>query len=302
MLLEQAARTAICAVIAVLLAGGGGDGCRAATSAPVHVLTWNVHGIPFTGAGKRLPRIACVVEERRPDFVAFEEVWTRGEESTLRRALEPLGYATYRYTHGLLRYGGLLLFWDTSKGWSVGDAAFTRYLRAAPWWHLNEFDGLGHKGFLAGNARNVDGRAFRIVVTHLQSQYPEHGPMHTYDAIRLAQVQQLAATVGSGRGRLIVAGDFNTMPNDPSGAYRWLRAQGWSDATEDFRWRCEAAAVMPCGTNFDNKTRRLTDDWIDYIFIRGLIGPQETELLRNVRADDPWSDHEGVLSRLIASP
>jgi len=298
-LLEQAARIIAGAVIAILLAAGAGDGCRAATSAPVHVLTWNVHGIPFTGAGKRLPRIAGVVGERRPDFVAFEEVWTSGEETTLRRALEPLGYATYRYTRGLLRRGGLLLFWDTSKGWSVSDAVFTRYRRAAPWWRLNELDGLGHKGFLAGNARNADGRAFRIVVTHLQSQYREHG--RTYDEIRFAQAQQLSAAV-DGSGGLVVAGDFNTMPEDLSGAYPWLLAQGWRDATEDVRRRCQAAAVMPCGTNFDNHSGKLTDDWIDYIFVRGPISADDTELLRNVRADDPYSDHEGILSRLTVSP
>jgi endonuclease/exonuclease/phosphatase family metal-dependent hydrolase len=296
---KKAARALGCAVVATLLATGSVVLCQAApAAAPVRVLTWNVHGIFFTGAGKRLTRIAAAVAEQRPDFVAFQEVWTTGQASILRHALEPIGYASYRYTRGFLRRGGLLLLWDTTKGWSVTDASFVRYERAAPWWRLNEMDGLGRKGFLVASARHPDGRAARIVVTHLQSQYPNHH--RTYDDIRLAQIQQLAAAVDGGTEALIVAGDFNTMPYEKSGGYTWLRARGWRDATAEFRRRCEAMGSLPCGTSFDADGR--TADWIDYIFIRGdSVSAGETELIRNIRGDDPYSDHGALLSSLTVA-
>jgi endonuclease/exonuclease/phosphatase family metal-dependent hydrolase len=258
----------------------------AAPAVPLRVLTWNVRGLPFTAISKRIPRIAAVVAERRPDFVAFEEVWTAGQVSAFRRALEPIGYASGSYTRSPIRPGGLLLLWDTRKGWRVDDLAFIRYQRSSSWWRLDEGDALARNGFLIGNARNADGRAFRIAVTHLQAQYREHG--RTYDDVRLAQVQQLAAAAGE---PAVIMGDFNTLPADS--AYRWLVEGGWRDATAELRQQCQAAATLPCGTNFDDG--KLTSEWIDYVFLRGgTFGALAAELIRNVHPND-YSDHEGVV-------
>ena len=267
-------------LIALLFAAG------TASAAPLRLLSWNVRGIPLTHFGQRFPRIADVIAQQRPDFVAFEELLTAGQAAQVHRALAPLGYKSFS-PEGRVRPGGLMLLWDTTKGWSVSDAAFVRYARSGPWWRLNEGDGFGRKGFLIGTARNADGRAFRIVVTHLQAQYPDHH--HTYDAVRLAQVQQFTAAV-AGSDAAIVAGDFNTTPGDD--VHRWLVTNGWRDATEDFRVRCGVAATLPCGTNIDDG--KLTADWYDYVFVRGAIGEASVELIRNARPDQ-YSDHEGVL-------
>jgi endonuclease/exonuclease/phosphatase family metal-dependent hydrolase len=265
-------------------------------TAPVRVLSWNVHGTFFRGARKRLPRIAAVVAERHPDFIAFQEVWTARQASMFRRALEPIGYASYRYTRELARPGGLLLLWDTTKGWSVAEASFVRFEREAPLWRLSEQDGLARKGFLVASARNTDGRSMRIVVTHLQAQYPNN--QRTYDDMRLAQIRQLAAAVDGGTDPLIVAGDFNTMPGERSGGYEWLLARGWRDATAEFRRRCEATGTVPCGTCFDADGKR----WLDYIFIRGdAVSADGTELIQNQKADDPYSDHDGLVCSLAVA-
>ena len=270
------------AIVAMLFAAG------TASAAPLRLLSWNVRGIPLTHFEQRFPRIASVIAQQRPDFVALEELLTAGQFSQVRHALEPLGYAACCPTHGgRIRPGGLMLLWDTTKGWSVSDVAFVRYTRAGPWWRLNEGDRFGRKGFLIGNARNADGRAFRIVATHLQAQYPDHH--HTYDDVRLAQVQQFTAAV-EGSDAAIVAGDFNTTPAD--NVHRWLVTHGWRDATEGFRQRCAAAATLPCGTNIEDG--KLTPDWYDYVLVRGALGDASVELIRNTHADE-YSDHEGVL-------
>ena len=255
------------------------------TATPLRVLQWNVRVIPFTGFGERLPRIAAVVARERPDFVAFEEVWTSGGASAIRRALAPMGYASCCANRGPFRPGGLLLLWDTTKGWRVDDVAFVRYARAAPR-RMNEGDAFVRNGFLIGNAHDAGGRAFRIAVTHLQAQYPDHH--HPYVDVRLAQVEQVAAALGDGDA--IVAGDFNTTPDDA--AYAWLAAHGWRDATAEARRQCQAAASLPCGTNFEDG--KLTPDWFDYVFVRGGFGNATAQLIRNARTD-VYSDHEGVL-------
>ncbi len=247
--------------------------------APLRVLQWNVRGIPFTGFGERLPRIAAVVARERPDFIAFEEVWTSGGASAIRHTLAPMGYASCCGNRGPFRPGGLLLLWDTTKGWRVDDVKFVRYARASPR-RLNEGDSYVRNGFVIGDAHDAGGRAFRIAVTHLQAQYPDHN--HHYEDVRLAQVQQLAAALGDGDA--IVAGDFNTRPDD--GVYAWLTGHGWRDATTDARQQCQ------CGTNFEDG--KLTSDWFDYVFVHGALGDGTAQLIRNTRLDE-YSDHEGVL-------
>ena len=264
----------------------------ATAAAPVRLLSWNVHGTFFRGARKRLPLVAAVVAEQRPDFIAFQEVWTSFQASMFRRVLEPLGYASIRYTRGYWRRGGLLLMWDTSKGWSVTDSSFVRFEREAPWWRLAELDGMARKGFLVANARHTDGRAMRIVVTHLQAQYPDAGRL--YDDIRLAQLHQLATAIDGGTGPLIVAGDINTVPGERSGGFEWLLARGWRDATAEFR----EAAGAPRGTFFDTGSETATT-WLDFIFIRGdAVRVDGLELIHNRGADDPYSDHDALVCSL----
>jgi endonuclease/exonuclease/phosphatase family metal-dependent hydrolase len=262
----------------------------------VKVITWNVHGIPFTGAPSRLERIAAEVSRRRPDFALFEEVWFRNQALVLRSSLERHGYVAIDYNYCVFRRGGLLMFIDSRAGWSLVNVRFTRYSRSAPWWRLSEWDGLGRKGFLQASLRNHDETELTLVVTHLQSQYPNHH--RSYDEVRVAQLQQLLEAIGNDASkRTIIAGDFNTTPDEPSHGYQLLAHSGWTDTTVTIRDSCQSNAESPCGTSFSERAP-VPSEWIDYIFTTPAPQVSRSEMILNRRADDPYSDHEGLESTI----
>src|SRR5207247_331164 len=50
-----------------------------------------------------------------------------------------------------------------------------------------------------------------------------------------------------------------------------------------------------CGTNFDAGQRQ----WIDYVFARGWNVTATTQRITNNAADSPYSDHDGLLVRVV---
>lgn len=259
---------------------------------PFAILTWNVHGIPFTHSRQRLPRIAAEVIARRPDVVILQEVWFWNQARALSARMKAGGYRPLNYTHGFLRPGGLLVFIDESAGWNVRRVSFQKFRAAAPWWRFNEMDGLARKGYLIADLQRGTEK-IRVVDTHLQSQYPEHG--RTYVEIRRQQVKQLLGDLLLKEGSVIIGGDFNTTPDEP--VYQLMLAPGWSDATAELRVRCAAELHRACGTSF-NADGSGTQDWIDYVLLNSAGGATTSELIRNVHADEPFSDHDGVLLTL----
>lgn len=249
------------------------------------VLSWNVHGLPLHAAPERLRRVAAWIEERQPDLVLLQEVWSRGYREILARALAP-AYDAVSATHplGALPRGGLLTL-GRRRRLRLGRARFEAYRSSAPWYRLGEGDGLSGKGALAVEVE-ADDLSLVAVNTHLQAQYGER----RYGDVRRAQLEQLAAFVAAAAaGRpLLLAGDLNTEAGEE--LYGTHVVPLGLDLTAEER---RARGGTTC---FDRRGGR--SEWIDYVVLRGEGTPAKLERIENRAPDDPFSDHDGLYVEL----
>jgi endonuclease/exonuclease/phosphatase (EEP) superfamily protein YafD len=258
----------------------------------LRLLSWNVHGLPFNRtAGDRLANIAGKIKEQQPDVVVLQEVWTACRAHELARALAPDYVAHERISLPLFRpHGGLLVFVRRGSAWRVEGETFVRYHASGPWYRVCEGDGLGGKGALLLHLRRGAER-LGLVTTHLQSQYSEYG--HSYECERRRQLNQLQCAIATefGNSPVLIAGDFNTMPEE---ALYWSHiAVLGDDLTLPERARCG------CGTFTDTDGTR---QWIDYVLARNVpadpVADVDVRRLENQAVDDPYSDHDGLLVRV----
>ncbi len=257
----------------------------------LRVLTWNVHAIPFASPRPtaRLRNVADAIRAAAPDVVLLQEVWAHAYADLLTRRLGD-AYVLIRGC-GCGRpfpCGGLVVLVRRASGWAAGSPTFVRYKKHAPWRRLREWDGIARKGMLLVPLTRA-GRTIGIVDTHLQTRYLEY--RHNYTTVRGRQLDQLRATVDATYGAqpVIIGGDFNTAPNDPSGLYASRVASLGDDTAAAFRSACPA-----CSTRTPPKVPR----WIDYVLTRGFAVTPTVALIRNDAVDTPYSDHHGVLVRL----
>ena len=256
---------------------------RSSADGELRLISWNVHALPFDATRhQRLDSIAGEIARRAPDVVLLQEVWLAGDAAQLACRLG----AHYERVGGPRR-GGLLALVRRSSAWQVqGEASFEQYTVSAPWYRLEELDGIAGKGFqgftLADGLRRV-----AVVNTHLQAQYPARG--NPYDAERLQQIRQLMAYAAKEHGAdaLLVAGDFNVREEEVQ-HYQAL-VNGLEDLTARYRRDCA------CGTFVDRSGAETW--WIDYVFGRRSDGKPvaaNVERIRNRGRDDPFSDHHGL--------
>jgi endonuclease/exonuclease/phosphatase family metal-dependent hydrolase len=265
---------------------------RPAPDGNVRLVSWNVHALPFDATRhQRLDNIAGEIARRSPDLVLLQEVWLEDDAARLACRLNAdyervpdAGAVKGLFGH---RRGGLLAFVRRSSAWQVqGQASFEEYTASAPWYRLEELDGIAGKGF-QGFTVSDGMRRVAVVNTHLQAQYPTRG--NPYEAERLQQIRQLLAHAGKDHGAqaLLVAGDFNVREEER--AHYAALAGGFADLTADYRRACG------CGTFVDRSGSESW--WIDYVFARRADGgPVATRLerIRNRGRDDPFSDHHGL--------
>lgn len=254
-----------------------------ARSDSLSLISWNVHALPFDATRhQRLDNIAGELARRAPDLVLLQEVWLEDDAARLGCRLA----ADYERVRGP-RGGGLLALVRHSSPWQVhGEASFEQYSARAPWYRLEELDGIAGKGF-QGFTVSDGARRVAVVNTHLQAQYPARG--NRYEAERLQQIRQLMAYVAKDRGgdALLVAGDFNVR-EDENAHYRTLTGT-LQDLTAEYRRACG------CGTFVDRSG--VETWWIDYVFARRADGgpvSARLERIRNRGRDDPYSDHHGL--------
>jgi len=264
---------------------------RSAADGELRIVSWNVHALPFDRSRhQRLDNIAGEIAQRSPDVVLLQEVWLAHDAARLGCRLA----ARYEPVRGPRR-GGLLALVRRSSAWEVhGEASFEQYTASAPWYRLEELDGIAGKGFqgftLADGARRV-----AVVNTHLQAQYPARG--NPYDAERLQQIRQLSAYAAKDHGAdaLLVAGDFNVREEER--AHYAALATGLTDLTQNYRRECR------CGTFVDRSGAETW--WIDYVFARRADRAPvvaRVERILNRRRDDPFSDHHGLMVQLSVGP
>jgi endonuclease/exonuclease/phosphatase family metal-dependent hydrolase len=280
----------------LLCSGCGSDGRNQAPpenlllpcSAPdcLRVLSWNLHGLPFySNTPERLRRVAAVIAIQQPDLVLLQEVWLRRYTDLLRAALEAdydMLYQPRRVTQW--PRGGLLVFVRRSSTWRAEAPRFVAYEVSAPWYRVTEGDGISGKGILATRIAHA-GASLVVVDTHLQSGYAGRD----YRTVRGAQIEQLQAFLQHEHPSepVLIGGDFNTTSVEP--LYASLLTALGTDLTAAERWNCH------CGTNFDAGQRQ----WIDYVFARSWNVNSTTQRITNDAPDSPYSDHDGVLVRVV---
>ena len=280
-----------------------GEGCgepapvsRPSPDGDLRLVSWNVHALPFdTTRHQRLDNIAGEIARRSPDLVLLQEVWLEDDAARLACRLAA-GYERVADAGGVRsgalsafghRRGGLVAVVRRASAWQVeGQASFEEYTAAAPWYRLEELDGIAGKGFQGFTV--TDGmRRVAVVNTHLQAQYPARG--NPYEAERLQQIRQLMAYAGKEHAAdaLLVAGDFNVREEEH--AHYATLAGGLADLTAEYRRACG------CGTFVERSGSESW--WIDYVFARRADGgpvAARLERIRNRGRDDPFSDHHGL--------
>jgi endonuclease/exonuclease/phosphatase family metal-dependent hydrolase len=233
--------------------------------------------------------VSIQIREQQPDLVLLQEVWLTVYRNRLERLLSDEYEATFvpRTMTGWPA-GGLLVFRRRAVGWSVEEITFTRYDRAASWWRLDEGDGLSGKGYLAIQLLKNSQRLL-VVNTHLQSQYPEHA--REYEEIRRSQLNQLQSYLSNipSSQLVLIAGDFNTKPTE-----RLFGSHLDPLGTDLTRAEREESAS---GTAFNERGE--SKDWIDYVITRHFDAEADVVLIRNESIDVPYSDHHGLLVRLL---
>jgi len=252
----------------------------------VKIVSWNVHGLPFIGAGPRMAVAGSKIREIHPDFVFLQEVWLNRYASALKAELRAAGYVEAEY-HSIapIRTGGLLVFVDAQRGWRILSTRFVEYDLSGPVWRVWEGDGLSGKGMLIIEVENAAKVRRVLIDTHLQSQYGARD----YAAVRGAQLDQLVREAASHKAWLI-AGDFNMRDSDP--LYSKFAANAWHDATIAYRKACACATYIGEGS---------AADWIDYVLLAD-DSKSHVSLIRNHSSDDPYSDHEGLIVGIDPQP
>jgi endonuclease/exonuclease/phosphatase family metal-dependent hydrolase len=285
-----------------------------ASEGVLHVVTWNLHGIPLSHAkSQRLGRVAKVLLERAPDLILFQEVWlerdarslTSGLESKYMRVTDDAAIARGGRKWLGVRKGGLLAFRKEMSPWEAGPPSFLQFKARATWLLFWQADGMAGKGIQRFRVEGL-GRKMVVLNTHLQSPYHRDAcPLLEcpYDAVRSKQIGELTTYVGESenRGATVVAmGDFNTTPdtyNKDEMLYGEM-TRTWKDLTEKYRQAYGSGPIM-------NKKAQLSD-WIDYILWRTMPGSavslKRMRLICNVAADDPYSDHHGLEAQLLIPP
>jgi endonuclease/exonuclease/phosphatase family metal-dependent hydrolase len=252
----------------------------------VKVVSWNLHGLPFIGAGPRMAVTGAKIREIHPDFVFLQEVWLNRYASTLKAELHAAGYVEAEYRSiAPIRTGGLLVFVDPRRGWRIVSTRFVEYDLSGPAWRVWEGDGLSGKGMLIIEVENAAKVRRVLIDTHLQSQYGARD----YAAVRGAQLDQLLREATSHKAWLI-AGDFNMRDNDD--LYSKFAANALRDATTAFRKSCACATYIGEGS---------AADWIDYVLLAD-DSRSDVSLIRNRSSDNPYSDHEGLIVGIDPQP
>jgi endonuclease/exonuclease/phosphatase family metal-dependent hydrolase len=254
------------------------------------VLSWNVHGTPFTRERQqRLQRVGAAILRQRPDVALLQEVWFPRDAACMIAALG----ATYQPVDvprgGLLgRQGGLLTLVRAGSGWAVRGARFHRFTLAAAAWKLWQGDGVARKGVQRVDLESA-GQRLVVLNAHLQSDYR----WNDYARVRSQQLHDLrhiAAQVDGGTP-VLAAGDLNTRPTES--LYADLRTF-WDDLTEAMRQRAGTGTCLnPDGSDAG---------WRDYILARRdptwSIDAADVQCIANQRPDHPYSDHHGIAATL----
>jgi len=227
----------------------------------VRVLTANLWGLPWPVSRDRAGRKARFAEflsDLRADIVGLQEVWWPWRA---RFPVAPL------HIPRSWRDAGLAL---------SGRLARDSRVHLVPFRHHRGADRLKRKGVLHGIIRAGE-LEVRVIVTHLQA-----GRRHA--AIRLRQVQTLAALLERVRDPVVCLGDFNFHAGDDARSSELLADAGLRDT------------AIATGNLAPTFWLHGEPERFDRIYVRDGVSvgirPQSVSVLSG--RDNPWSDHAPV--------
>ncbi|MGY6635151.1 MAG: exodeoxyribonuclease III [Alkalilacustris sp.] len=259
----------------------------------MRIACFNINGVKA-----RLPILVSWLTEARPDVALLQEI--KSVDDTFPRAeIEEAGY--HVETHGQKSFNGVAILSrlpleDVTRG-LPGDAddAQSRWIEATV----------------------IGRRAVRVAALYLPNGNPAPGAKYDYKLAWMARMQTRAAALLASEEPVVLAGDYNVIPQDEDAArpeawagdalalpdsraaFRRLIHLGYADA---FRLRHRGGGHYSFWDYQAGAWRRDDGIRIDH----HLLSPQAADLLvdchieRNMRAGDKPSDHVPVWIELDA--
>ena len=234
------------------------------------ILCYNIHYGQGTDGTYDIDRIAKVIKQSRPDFVALQEVDVgvkrSGRVNQARRLAELTGMA--------VRFGPTQHY----QGGLFGNAILTRHeildvlIQPLPYTESTPQRTTYPRGLIALTVRIAGDQSLRFISTHFQ---------HNVHEDRVAEAKAINQIFASDHDSVptILAGDMNAKPEEEP--IKILLSK-WTGTTEDMPLPTAPAPVP--------KSR------IDYIFFRSA---KDFQLLRTEVIDEPLaSDHRPVFAEL----
>jgi endonuclease/exonuclease/phosphatase family metal-dependent hydrolase len=163
----------------------------------LRVMSWNLHHGVGEDGKLDLERIAARIREQKPDLVVLQEV-----DKQCRRSKSVDQAAELAKLTGLTGAFGKAMDHD---GGEYGQAILSKHPLGETKVHQLPGDGEPRIAFEAV-VKVGEGETLRLVSVHLD---------HQQDARRLKQAETLVAALSATKEPLVLAGDFNDVPDSP---------------------------------------------------------------------------------------
>ena len=252
------------------------------------IATFNING-----TNARLPRLLEWLEAARPDIACLQEIKTISENFPVER-LREAGY--HCLVHGQKGFNGVAI---------LSREPATEVQRGLP----------GDDSDEQARYLEADVMGVRVASLYLPNGNPAPGPKYDYKLAWMARLRQHAAGLLASGLPVVLAGDYNVIPNDDDiwdagamaddalklpasrAAFRQLLWQGWTDAVRSLHpaggvwsfWDYQAGA-WPRDHGFRIDHLLLSPPAADRLVDAGMM--------RDVRGQEKASDHAPAWCRL----
>jgi len=240
----------------------------------LHVATLNLRNIADRWP-ERIPLLLADMAALQPDLIGLQECVFAVQQDRILGAAGEGHYATRRGWAGRPEYGNAILGREP--------------LRLDPGDRLE----LGHnRSALRVPVTPASGRRFDFVVTHLHHLVPD-------EQLRAQQTAKLVGWLADITWPLVVVGDFNAEPNEPT--YAAMLEAGFRSAHAEANG-AEPAVTWPSGIKAPGADDDGDPGCLDYIWVRGAIAVEACGLAFDRPAVDDRtlypSDHFGLSARI----
>jgi endonuclease/exonuclease/phosphatase family metal-dependent hydrolase len=240
----------------------------------IHVATLNLRNIADRWP-ERIPLVLADMAALQPDVIGLQEVVFAVQQDRILGAAGAGEYATRRGWAGRPEYGNAVLVRAPLVA-GEGERLDLDYRRSA----------------LRVPVALPAGGRLDFVVTHLHHEVPD-------EAVRAEQAVTLTTWLAGIAGPLVVVGDFNAEPAEPT--YRVMREAGFRSSFAEANG-AEPDVTWPSGIQAPGMDTDGDPGCLDYIWVRGPITVESCRLaFDRPDADDATlypSDHLGLSAHL----